>query len=133
MNNLVEISILKTELQFKWHDFFLLSLWFQHTTHPEEKHFHHTFVTKQSPHQTCSHMAILPSPEMQDSVSILENQQQSQVPKYMLLPACVHRSRYSIRTKSCRYFELGWCWLIVGKNCCFYHNPQGPDSQQNWW
>jgi len=44
----------------------------------------------------------------------------------ILLPAKVKSSRYCMRTKSCKYFEMGHCRF--GKKCRFIHNPRGPTT-----
>ena len=44
----------------------------------------------------------------------------------ILLPAKVKSSRYCMRTKPCKYFEMGHCRF--GKKCRFIHNPRGPTT-----
>ena len=44
--------------------------------------------------------------------------------KYILRPAQFHYSRYSFRTKPCKYYEMGRCQF--GKKCRFFHDPRGP-------
>ena len=62
---------------------------------------------------------------MPDSAFVPRSQQKCQESsKYILLPAKIQNSRYSIRTKPCKYFEIGQC--LFGKKCRFFHDPRGP-------
>ena len=62
---------------------------------------------------------------MVDSAFVQRSQiQEQEESKYILLPAKFQISRYSIRTKPCKYFELGCC--RYGKKCRFFHDPRGP-------
>ena len=71
------------------------------------------------------HLTLTGREKMPDSAFVPRSQQQCQESsKYILLPAKIQNSRYSIRTKPCKYFEIGQC--LFGKKCRFFHDPRGP-------